>query len=137
MQGILESAGYKVTGIARSVPIALKAIEKEKPDMVMLDIQLYGNLTGIDLAGKLSEMNIAFVYLSANSNKPILEAAKATKPYGFLVKPFRAKDVLVMLDVAWYLHQHSQDEAKIKSRAIKNGALPSGELNKIVVRTKL
>ncbi|MET3981833.1 two-component system response regulator HydG [Mucilaginibacter sp. UYP25] len=136
MQGILERAGYKVTGIARSVPIALKAIEKEKPDLVMLDIQLYGNLTGIDLAGKLSEMNIAFVYLSANSNKPILEAAKATKPYGFLVKPFRAKDVLVMLDVAWYLHQHSQDETKITNTANKSGGNASGDLKKIVGDSK-
>ncbi|QTE40368.2 sigma-54 dependent transcriptional regulator [Mucilaginibacter gossypii] len=133
MQGILERAGYKVTGIARSVPIALKMVEKEKPDMVMLDILLQGNLTGIDLAGKLREMNIAFVYLSANSNKEILDAAKATKPYGFLVKPFRAKDVLIMLDVAWYLHQQVEEEAKNREAYLKRaGSAVSGGLPEII-----
>ncbi|WP_426667387.1 sigma-54-dependent transcriptional regulator [Mucilaginibacter sp. McL0603] len=102
---MLEHAGYKVCTIARSVPIALKIIEKEHPELVLLDIMLQGELTGIDLAKSLRAKNIAFVYLSANSNKPIFALAKATKPYGFLVKPFRDKDVLVMLDVAWYLHQ--------------------------------
>ncbi|AYL99378.1 sigma-54-dependent transcriptional regulator [Mucilaginibacter celer] len=133
MQGILERAGYKVTGIARSVPVALKAIEKEKPDMVMLDILLQGTLTGIDLAAQLRAMNIAFVYLSANSNKQILDAAKATKPYGFLVKPFRAKDVLVMLDVAWYLHSQAGEEVKNREAYLKSGEhAAAGDLKSII-----
>src|SRR3954466_626672 len=99
---ILRKADYEVCTMARSVSEALKIVESEKPDMVLLDIRLKGELTGIDLAKILREKSIAFVYLSANSNKQILDAAKATKPYGFLVKPFREKDVLVMLDVAWY-----------------------------------
>lgn len=101
----LVGAGYEVCSIARSVPIALTIIEKEKPDLVLLDIFLQGPLTGIDLARTLEKKNIPFVYLSANSNKDVLDAAKSTRPYGFLVKPFRKSDVLVMLDVAWYLHQ--------------------------------
>ncbi|MBL0742686.1 sigma-54-dependent transcriptional regulator [Chryseolinea lacunae] len=107
LQMILERAGYSVCSIARSVPIALEIVASEKPDLVLLDIFLRGPLTGIDLAVKLNERNIAFVYLSANSNRETLESAKATRPYGFLVKPFRETDVLVMLEIAWYLHQHS------------------------------
>ena len=105
VQLILERAGYQVCSIADSVPLALEIIKSEAPDMVLLDIQLQGELTGIDLANMLVGEGIAFVYLSANSDKKTLEQAKATKPYGFLVKPFREKDVLVTLDVAWYLHQ--------------------------------
>jgi two-component system response regulator HydG len=105
---ILKKAGYMVCKIARSVTEGLQIIENEKPDLVLLDIRLKGNLTGIDLAKMLREKNIAFVFLSANSNRQVLDAAKATKPYGFLVKPFREKDVLVMLDVALYLHRQSQ-----------------------------
>jgi len=108
LERILLRAGYKVCPIARSVPIALKIIEKETPDLVLLDIYLQGSLTGIDLAKSLRERNIAFVFLSANSNKQVLQDAKETKPYGFLVKPFREKDVLVMLDVALYIHQQNQ-----------------------------
>lgn len=109
LRSILRKAGYIVFKIARSVPEALQIIETDKPDLVLLDIRLKGDLTGIDLGKQLREKNIAFVYLSANSDKQILNAAKATKPYGFLVKPFREKDVLVMLDVAWYLHRQNQE----------------------------
>jgi two-component system, NtrC family, response regulator HydG len=84
-------------------------MERHTPGIVLLDIHLRGALTGIDLAGTLREKNIPFVYLSANSDKPVVDAAIATKPYGFLVKPFKEKDVLVMLDVATYLHRHSLD----------------------------
>jgi two-component system response regulator HydG len=108
---ILVNAGYAPCSIARSVTAALSIIEKERPDLVLVDIFLQGEGTGIDLGNILNEKNIAFVYLSANSNRQILEAAKSTKPYGFMVKPFRAKDVLIMLDVALYLHEHRFPEA--------------------------
>jgi DNA-binding NtrC family response regulator len=107
---ILTNAGYSTCTIARSVAAALSIIEKEKPDLVLVDIFLQGEGTGIDLGKILSEKNIAFVYLSANSNRQILEDAKPTKPYGFMVKPFRAKDVLIMLDVALYLHKNRPSE---------------------------
>src|SRR5258707_2278452 len=121
LRSILRKAGYLVCKIARSVDESLQIIENEKPDIVLLDIQLKGALTGIDLAKILREKNIAFVYLSANSNKQILDAAKATKPYGFLVKPFREKDVLVMLDVAGYLH--SQNQGTIGNAKLSTGNL--------------
>jgi DNA-binding NtrC family response regulator len=107
---ILTNAGYSTCTIARSVTSALSIIEKENPDLVLVDIFLQGEGTGIDLGKILNEKNIAFVYLSANSNRQILEAAKPTKPYGFMVKPFRAKDVLIMLDVALYLHKNRPAE---------------------------
>ncbi|WP_343303631.1 sigma-54 dependent transcriptional regulator [Chitinophaga niabensis] len=109
LQRMLKAADYEVCGIARSVEIALNLIEKEVPDLVLLDIYLKGPQTGIDLAHILREKKIAFIYLSANSNKATLDAAKATRPYGFLVKPFREKDVLIMLEVAHYLHANSLD----------------------------
>ena len=114
LQMILIREGYSVCSIARSVPIALEIVEKEKPDLVLLDIYLRGNLTGIDLARKLRERDIGFVYLSANSNKDILEEAKVTRPYGFLVKPFREKDVLVTLNIAWYLHEQYKASKQIQ-----------------------
>jgi DNA-binding NtrC family response regulator len=107
LQLILTKAGYEICGIARSVPIAQALIKKENPDFVLLDIFLKGTQTGIDLAKQLKEDNIPFIYLSANSNEEILSAAKTTEPYGFIVKPFREKDLLVTLEVAQYRHEHS------------------------------
>lgn len=99
---ILLKAGYLVCSFARSVPEAIKIIKEEKPDLILLDIFLDGPETGIDLAMILKDRKIPFVFLSANSNKQTLDAAKATNPYGFLVKPFRERDVLVMLDIALF-----------------------------------
>jgi len=110
---LLLQAGHKVTGIAVSAEEAEELVQRQKPDIVIVDIILEGDLSGIDLARKLRAENIAFVYLSANSNQEILEQAKATEPYGFLVKPFREQDLLITLDIAWYRHTHSL-EAKLR-----------------------
>jgi DNA-binding NtrC family response regulator len=99
---MLIKAGYQVTGIASSVVQARKLVQDKKPDWVLLDIMLKGDLTGIDLAWELMEQNLPFLYISANTNHTTLEAVKATQPYGFMVKPFRERDLLVMLDIARY-----------------------------------
>lgn len=103
---MLKSAGYEVIGIARSVSEAKSSIALQKPDIVLLDIHLAGKETGIDLAKYLRWENIGFVYLSANSNEEILNAAKETHPLGFLVKPFRERDLLVTLEIAKYHQEH-------------------------------
>jgi two-component system, NtrC family, response regulator HydG len=114
---VLLRAGYQVCDIARSVAAALKIIGVEKPDMVLLDIQLQGRLTGIDLAQMLSQKNIAFIFISANSRQQIFDAAKLTRPYGFLLKPFRDKDILIALDVALYTHMQD-GELKLKNKEV-------------------
>lgn len=121
---MLERSGYTVCGIAPSVAKALELIESKKPNWILLDIFLQGDKTGIDLAGQLTEFGIPFIYISANTNQGILEAAKATLPYGFLVKPFREKDLLVMLDIAQYRHSqnliYSQNEEPTFQKQIEH-----------------
>lgn len=114
---ILLQAGYKVTGIAASVEEAEAYLLQEKPDIVIVDIMLEGRRTGIELAAKLRDENIAFIYLSANSNQQILDKARTTEPYGFIVKPFREQDLLVTLDIAWYRHTHSL-ESKLRQEEL-------------------
>ncbi|MDO3641325.1 sigma 54-interacting transcriptional regulator [Mucilaginibacter sp. L3T2-6] len=116
---ILTKAGYRVCGIAASVKEALEIIEAENPDMVLLDIFLKGPLNGIDLAKTLTTKNIAFVYLSANFQESILEKAKSTQPYGFLVKPFREKELLIALDVAFYRHFNSLESKLRQEKALE------------------
>lgn len=102
---ILQKAGNQVLPIARTVPAALKILETESPDVVLLDIVLQTEQTGIELARILRSRSIAFIYLSANADPVTFKQAKETGPYGFLVKPFRMEDVLAMLEIADYLHQ--------------------------------
>lgn len=99
---MLKKAGYQVTGIASSVIQARKSIQEKRPDWVLIDIILKGDLTGIDLAWELRKINLPFLYISANTNQSVLEAVKETQPYGFMVKPFRERDLMVMLDIAKY-----------------------------------
>jgi len=113
---ILKRAGYAVCDIARSVAAALKVIASAKPDMVLVDIHLRGRLTGIDLAQMLSQKHIGFIFISANSRQDILDAAKTTRPYGFLLKPFREKDILIALEVALFSQQQDRElKGKLKA----------------------
>ncbi|MDN3548864.1 sigma 54-interacting response regulator [Mucilaginibacter aquaedulcis] len=109
LRSVLEQAGYRVCGIARSVSQANELIMAYQPDIVLVDIFLKGKQTGIDLAKKLTAKNMPFIYLSANSNPSTLAEAKATQPYGFLVKPFREKDILIALEIAAYRFKHARE----------------------------
>lgn len=96
----LVKEGYTVCGVAASVEQALKLLETKKPDWVLLDITLDTPTSGIELGKALQRRKIPFLFISANTNQRTLEAAKATNPYGFLVKPFRERDLALMLDIA-------------------------------------
>ena len=102
---ILKNAGHTVGAIAKSVDQAMGLLKKCNPDIVLVDIVLKGDLNGIDLAHMLDKKNIPFIFLSANSNATTFEQAIATKPYGFLVKPFREKELLLALNIAIYRYQ--------------------------------
>jgi two-component sensor histidine kinase len=106
LKQILEKAGYLVSGIAGTITEALALGRQQRPDLVLLDIDLNGPKTGIELAQRLTHDDIPFVYLSAHTDKSILAAVNTTQPLGFIVKPFREKDVLVALEIARYRHAH-------------------------------
>ncbi|GGA96094.1 sigma-54 dependent transcriptional regulator [Mucilaginibacter rubeus] len=105
----LTKAGYQICGVASSVEEAKPLIASCDPTWVLLDIYLQDGSLGTELAPLLVEKNIGFIYISANTNQSVLESAKATQPYGFLVKPFREKDLLIMLDIARQKHQNNTD----------------------------
>ena len=124
----LERNNYKVAGVSTSVEKALLILRESKPWLVLVDIFLKGHLTGIDLAKELNKENIPFIYVSANSNQQVLEAAKTTNPYGFIVKPFREKDLLVTLDIARYRHENNNQMKAVASSGDKTvlNKLPGG-----------
>jgi DNA-binding NtrC family response regulator len=121
---ILKNAGHTVHGIAKSVDQAMGLLKKGNPDIALVDIVLRGELNGIDLARLLDKKNIPFIFLSANSNATTLEQAIATKPYGFLVKPFREKELLIALNIAVYRYQKN-GELVTRQQKWLNGLLTS------------
>jgi DNA-binding NtrC family response regulator len=104
----------------------MEMLNRHHPDMILLDILLDGTLTGIDFARVLLERKLPFIYLTANSNRKIFLAAKATKPYGFLVKPFRQRDVLATLEVAIELHTALHKRSPILSDPTQSIGSPTG-----------
>ena len=114
LQMILSRAGYQVVGIADSFKNAISLLQHHQVDLVLLDIYLKGRQTGIDLARELMKKEIPFIYISANSNEKVFEAAKSTCPYGFIVKPYRDKDVLLSIDIARY-RKHNNNNMKLSS----------------------
>lgn len=97
--------GYIVTGIARSGETALKELEKDLPHLVLVDIRLTGSMDGIETARLINErFGIPVIYLSAFADKDILEKAKQTESYGYLIKPFNDKELSSNIEIAIYKH---------------------------------
>ena len=84
----LKKIGYQTTKIASTYNEALEMLDAEKPDVVLLDIQIKGSKDGIELAHTINtNYNIPFIFLTANADAATLERAKATNPPAFLVLP--------------------------------------------------
>ena len=88
LRGALEEIGHTVIGVAESYVEAVSDIEKNNPELVLLDINLEGNAEGIKLGEMLKEKGIPFLYISAYIDNKTRELAEATEPKAFLVKPF-------------------------------------------------
>ena len=90
----LSNFGYEVTGILPRGEEAFQHIEENKPDIILLDINLKGKLDGIETALQIQKLaNIPIIYLTANSDESTFNRAKITKPAAFISKPFKQLDL--------------------------------------------
>jgi DNA-binding LytR/AlgR family response regulator len=102
----LSELGYEVTGIATRAEQALLSIQTNIPDIALLDIQLKGNMDGIELAQLLKQKyHIPVVFLTANTDDATFQRAKETRPYAFLSKPFNKLDLRRSLELTISLMQ--------------------------------
>ena len=104
---VLEKLGYDVAEPASTFMEGLEMIESEKPDLLLLDINLNGKKDGIDLAWKVKEeYDIPFIFLTANADAATVERAKQTDPPAYLVKPFNKDDLYTSIEIC--LHNYSK-----------------------------
>jgi len=97
----LKNLGYTVSGRASTGAEAMELIVRSKPDLVLMDINIRGEIDGIETASMIKRgFNIPVVYVTSHSDGPTLERAKATKPDGFIIKPFGDDDLRVAIDLA-------------------------------------
>ena len=97
----LSRLGYEICGIAASGEDALRKIEQQKPDLVLMDIHIDGELDGIETAAKIPpELHIPVIYLSAFSEETTLARARLTSPGGYLLKPFSGRKIHASIQMA-------------------------------------
>ena len=97
----LKNLGYTVCGRATSGAEAMVLVVNTKPDLVLMDINIKGDVDGIETARMIKKgFNIPVVYVTSHSDGPMLERAKETQPDGFIVKPFDDKDLRVAIQLA-------------------------------------
>ncbi|MGZ3743914.1 MAG: hybrid sensor histidine kinase/response regulator [Pseudobdellovibrionaceae bacterium] len=96
----LEHLGYEVIGNFDNGQDAYKAALEKKPDLLLMDIFLKGEMDGIETSNRIkTELNIPVVFLSAFSDELTLKRAKETKPHGYITKPFEEKDLYITVEM--------------------------------------
>jgi PAS domain S-box-containing protein len=102
----LEGLGYQIVARATSGEAAIVSLAQTKPDLVLMDIQLPGQLNGIETAKIIyDQFNIPVVYLTAHSDEKTLQAATETNPFGYLLKPFQSRELHSTIQIALRRHE--------------------------------
>ena len=115
IQNSLTKLGYNVIGIANNGKDAVYRITELMPDLVLMDIMIKGDITGIDVSELIKEkINVPVIFLTAYADEATLAKAKITEPYGYILKPFKEIDLHSTIEMAVYKHQ--KDAALLKER---------------------
>lgn len=109
LQDSLVRAGYDVPIVVASGEEALDVAEELRPDLVMMDIKLQGQMDGITAAEILRKRgDVPVIFLTAFADQDTLERAKQTAPYGYILKPFRERELCVAVEMALSRHQENR-----------------------------
>ena len=99
----LESLGYEVLNAVATGPDAIAEVEKNLPSLILMDINLKGDMTGIEAATIISQNhNVPIIYLTANADLSTINQAKVALPYGYIIKPFTDKDLQTNIEIALF-----------------------------------
>ena len=109
----LISFGYEIATSVDTGEDAIKEAEKERPDLILMDIRLRGKMDGIEAAEIIRKnMFLPVIYLTAYSDEKTLQRAKITEPFGYVLKPFDEKMLHTVIEMALYRHNI---ETKLRS----------------------
>ncbi|MDO9044463.1 MAG: response regulator [Methanobacteriaceae archaeon] len=112
--------GYNVLKIASSGEDAIKFAAEIRPDLVLMDIILKGNITGTEAAEKINSLEIPVIFLTAYSDDKTLVNAKKSSPYGYIVKPYDSPVLEVSIESALKKYASDQKEMdRVRLKAIE------------------
>lgn len=110
IQRSLERLGYEIAGAVSTGEKAIEVAEKERPDIILMDIMLKGEMSGIEAADTIkSKHHVPVVFLTAYADQTTLNNAKITEPHGYILKPFKEVDLNTTIEVALYKHQKEEE----------------------------
>ncbi|MHB9041055.1 MAG: PAS domain S-box protein, partial [Melioribacteraceae bacterium] len=113
---ILKKAGYNIAGIATEGLQAIKLAKEKQPDLILMDVNLGNSMDGITAAEEIQKFaDIPFIFLTAYSDNATIERAKKVGPFGYLIKPFDNRELVVAIETS--LYKHSFDK-KIKEQEL-------------------
>lgn len=132
IKSALEEMGYQVISIASTGEDAILCAKQGNTDLILMDIVLNSEMTGTDAAEQIrSELNLPIIFLTAYLNKHLLEQAKLSEPFGYLIKPFNKKELYATIEMALYKSKME----KIKLR-IHNLFKCARNINKLIDEEK-
>ncbi len=115
IQQSLKKLGYNIVGAVDTGEKAVEKANEVKPDLVLMDIMLKGDMSGIEAAEQIRKnLLIPVIYLTAYADENTLAKAKVTEPYGYIIKPFKEIDLHTSIEMA--LYKHSKEKEVIKER---------------------
>jgi DNA-binding LytR/AlgR family response regulator len=113
IQQSLKKLGYNVVGVSSTAEQAIEKATELKPELVLMDIMLKGELSGIDAAMEIrSKLDIPVVFLTAYADSATLNKAKETEPFGYIIKPFKEIDLHTSIEMALYKHKKESQVRK-------------------------
>jgi diguanylate cyclase (GGDEF)-like protein/PAS domain S-box-containing protein len=103
IQKSIHDMGYAVTSVEVTGDNAVRQASKARPDLVLMDIALAGDMDGVEAGDIIQKtLHIPVIYLTAYSDRQILERIKTTRPFGYIVKPFNEYELRMAIDIALY-----------------------------------
>jgi len=105
----LQRAGHRILAIARTYTEAIAAVKQQWPDLIIPDIRLEGSSAdGVDtVEALLLRQSIPVIFLTANSEEETVSRARLTRPAAFMLKPFRRRELIIQVELAYERHQHT------------------------------
>jgi signal transduction histidine kinase len=128
---IIEELGYELLGIADNTTEFMRLYAQERPDLLLLDIQLADNKTGIDIATEITENeDIPIIFMTSFKDNTLFEQVKKLQPLAYLIKPFDALLLQHIIELAFHKNRTAWLEKEVQART-KEIQTQAEELNKL------
>lgn len=116
IQARLEQRGYAIAGMAATGEDAIRLAAQARPDLVLMDIRLRGEMDGITAASQIRErFRLPVIFLTAHAEETTLQRAKVAEPFGYILKPFEERELHTLIEMALYKHR-AEEEIRHLSR---------------------